>query len=152
MKSVPLEFVELSKALRLLPGIKQSRVSPRQLFKAYLRKMTFILRDAKGIYAFGALWSTGSRKWLEIGTVWVRKDHGKQGKSSEIITTLDKRAKKLKRSTFLSCSSENKQMRGTMVGMDYKTCKDPRRSPLKKVWGKSRDATNRSIFYFQYTP
>lgn len=151
MKIVHWKWKNLSKTLRGLPNIKQSRVSPLKLLEVTKADRSFVLEDKEGIYAFGALWPTRSKNWLEIGTVWVRIDKEKQGKSSDIITTLNKKAKDLKKSTFISFSSENKRMKGTVEGMDYTQCEDPLSSPLAKIWAKNRPTKDRFIFYFEHS-
>ncbi len=151
MKIVPQEWRVLSQTLHKIPTIKQSRVSPAKLYEANKKEMTFVHMDEKGVYAFGAIWPTRSKKWFEIGTIWVRPDYEGKGISSEIITTLHKRLRNLKKSAFLCCSDKNKRMQGTVLGMDYKTCADPLNSPLAKAWGKNRSTSGRSIFYFEHT-
>lgn len=153
MKNVPPEWHILSRTLRQISTIKQSRVSPGKLYQAYKKRMVFVLRE-KGtrlIYAFGAIWETRSDEWLEIGTIWVHPNYGNKGLSSQIITTLHKKISARKKSAFLCCSDQNKRMHGTVEGMDYTRCKNPFKSPIRKAWGIKRETMGRAIFYFRHT-
>lgn len=152
MKNVPPEWINLSKSLHQIATIKQSRVSPTKLFKAHQNKATFEKRDSDGeIYAFGVLWPTRSKQWLEIGTIWVHPDHEGKGLSNEIITTLNKKARGRRKSSFLCCSNQNKHIQGIVKGMDYMSCSDPLNSPISKAWGSKRTSKNRAVFYFEHT-
>jgi hypothetical protein len=107
--NVPQEWIRLSKDLTKTPGIKISRVGAKRLHTLYTNGMTYTLiqkvGDKREILAFGALWPTKDRKWLEIGTLYVSDPVAGKGISSLMVRSLKDLATHLQKNVLMVTSN-----------------------------------------------
>ncbi len=79
------KWKKLSIELNQENAILGKRNSPDNLAKLHQKKLTAIILKHNEIIAFGALWPTENENFLELGSVWVKKEFRGLGLSSLIF-------------------------------------------------------------------
>jgi hypothetical protein len=148
--TVPQEWLNLSKTLILTPGIKISRVGAKRLYTLYTQGKTYTLMQEVGgkkeILAFGALWPTMDKKWLEIGTIFVSEQVAGKGISNLIVRSLRDLASSLQKHVLLV--TLNSKIIAVATGLDF--TKDSTNHPFicAKALPKNRNLKEgRELFY-----
>jgi GNAT superfamily N-acetyltransferase len=147
--NVPSEWQRLSGSLITTPGIKISRVGAKRLHALYTKGMTYTLIqevcDKREILAFGALWPTKDRKWLEIGTLYVSDPVAGNGIASLMVRSLKDLAKRLQKNVLMVTS--NPKIVAVATSLDFGEDDTSRLSICATALTENRDLGGRKIFY-----
>lgn len=151
MKTVPSEFVELSKKLHELGTFIKERIHPQVLYQAYLDGFAFVgVNRAGNIILFGVLWKTLDPNQFEMGTFWKDPEYYKEPASELIFNAL---LRKIPDGSVAFISTKSDSIKKVVSDAGWKVCPDPHKSILATAVEPKRNfGEGRTVYFLQSTP